>query len=114
MAASLYLWLFYGRKFYRSDRNDRIHGSYRGKSDGPDRAHRAYGSDRTPRAYRPTGPITAPTNNFMIVGGYGDNQVAYSYDGLTWTPSSSGNSLLYGCFTVAWNGALWVAGGGLG
>jgi len=48
VAAVLFYRLNRG-KFYRPDR---VYGSYRDKSDGPDRAHRAHGSDRAPRASR--------------------------------------------------------------
>lgn len=43
----------------------------------------------------------------------GTNRVIYSSNGITWTASSSGTSLFStSCATFAWNGALWVAGGG--
>ena len=39
--------------------------------------------------------------------------MGYSYDGINWTASTSGNSILNPnsgiCFAVAWNGTLWVA-----
>jgi collagen type VII alpha len=58
------------------------------------------------------GGITAPTDNFMVAGGTGTNRLAYSYDGITWTGSTSGNSIITGTpGVVAWNGSLWVAGG---
>jgi hypothetical protein len=48
-----------------------------------------------------------------VAGGQGDNQLAYSDDGITWFPSSSGSGAVFSgyCDTVAWNGSLWVAGG---
>jgi hypothetical protein len=68
----------------------------------------------------PTGPAgggggssTSLTDNFMVAGGVGTNQLAYSYDGLTWTASTSGNSVITGsCLTIAWNGSVWLAAGG--
>jgi len=68
----------------------------------------------------PTGPAgggggssTSLTDNFMVAGGVGTNQLAYSYDGLTWTASTSGNSLITnGCQAIAWSGSVWLAAGG--
>jgi hypothetical protein len=56
------------------------------------------------------------TDNFTVVGsyGYGSNQMIYSYDGLTWQPSPSGNTVFSAGGRVdclAWNGATWLAGG---
>jgi hypothetical protein len=53
------------------------------------------------------------TENFMVAGGSGTNELAYSYDGLTWTPSTSGNTAQSTpTNAVAWNGSMWVAVGG--
>ena len=48
-----------------------------------------------------------------IAGASGTNKIIYSYNGITWTVSTSGNSLFSGgtCYAVAWNGTRWVAGG---
>jgi hypothetical protein len=62
----------------------------------------------------PTGPPgpTALTETFLVAGGGYGNQVAYSYDGVTWMVSSSGNAIFTSqCYAVAWNGVIWVAGG---
>jgi len=55
---------------------------------------------------------TKKMNTFMVAGGSGNNQLAYSYDGITWIGSTSGNAVITSqCNAVAWNGRLWVAGG---
>ena len=57
-----------------------------------------------------TGPAyPLVSENFMVGVGYGSSTMAYTYDGLTWTPL--GNSVFADCSAVAWNGSLWVAGG---
>jgi hypothetical protein len=64
-------------------------------------------------------PRVAPTNIqyywnghvMYVAGGIGTNQLAYSTDGITWTASASGNSVLtIQCYAVAY-GNRWVAGG---
>ena len=57
-------------------------------------------------------------NTFMVAcgdqndAGSSNNQLAYTYDGVTWAASSSGNSVFtISCNAVAWNGSIWVAGG---
>ena len=41
-----------------------------------------------------------------------DNRLIYTSDPSgTWNASASGNTLFTGCFSVAWNGAIWVAVG---
>ena len=55
------------------------------------------------------GGITAPTDNFMVAGGGTGAVLAYSYDAATFTSVTQTN--LLGCYAVAWNGSLWVAGG---
>jgi len=48
----------------------------------------------------------------MVAGGYFPSRLAYSYDGINWTRSLTGNVVFTnGCNAVAWNGSLWVAGG---
>jgi hypothetical protein len=50
--------------------------------------------------------------SIWVAGGVGIATVAYSSDGITWTISSSGNTVFTErCNTVSWNGTLWVAGG---
>ena len=47
-----------------------------------------------------------------LIGGYGTNILAYSYDGFNWTHASSINTLnVVGISTIAWNGSMWVIGG---
>ena len=55
---------------------------------------------------------TLATDNFCVAVGYGPNYLAYSYDGLTWTPTPSSNPFVggSGIFT-RWNGSLWISGG---
>jgi hypothetical protein len=50
--------------------------------------------------------------SLWVAGGEGANRLAYSIDGNTWTPSTSGNGIFIdACITVAWNGSVWIAGG---
>ena len=46
-----------------------------------------------------------------FAGGSGTNQLIYSYDGITWTASASGNTFFTSVLSIAWNGSLWVVGG---
>jgi len=47
-----------------------------------------------------------------VVAGQGTNTLAYSNDGLTWSGSTNGNSVLSStALCVAWSGTQWVAGG---
>jgi hypothetical protein len=62
------------------------------------------------------GPASLPTAGF-VAGGYieygGTNTLAYSPDGITWTPSVSGNSIFrWNVADIATNGTMWVAVGG--
>lgn len=57
-------------------------------------------------------------NSMWVAGGYstdmleGNNTVAYSTDGMTWTVSTSGSNILIdSCKAVAYGNGLWVAGG---
>ena len=54
------------------------------------------------------------TENFCVAVGFGPNRLAYSYDGLTWTPTPTANPFIdnsnAGIFT-SWNGSLWISGG---
>jgi hypothetical protein len=56
---------------------------------------------------------TALTENFMVAAGSGANNLAFSYDGLNWYPSPSGNVIFSSgtCKALEWNGTIWVAGG---
>jgi hypothetical protein len=48
----------------------------------------------------------------MVAGGLNSgNSVAYSYDGINWQNGDLSNCLTGGCYSVGWNGSLWVAGG---
>jgi hypothetical protein len=47
-----------------------------------------------------------------VAAGDGGDSLAYSSDGISWIASSSGSNIFAnGAYAVAWNGALWVAGG---
>jgi hypothetical protein len=53
-------------------------------------------------------------NNIWVAGGMGSNQLIYSLDGITWTPSQTGNAIFTptgSCNTIVWNGLLWLAAG---
>jgi hypothetical protein len=52
------------------------------------------------------------TDNFTVAGGIGQNNLVYSYDGINWNISNSGNTLFtaVNCNIIAYNN-LWVAGG---
>jgi len=62
-------------------------------------------------------------NGYMwVAGGRGANVLANSFDGINWNESDNGNSIFTTvsgdsgitaiCTTVAWNGSMWIAGGG--
>ena len=56
-----------------------------------------------------------PEASFLfIAGGTGTNRIVYSSDsGTTWIASTSGNTLFGDRVSaIAWNGSMWVAGGG--
>lgn len=56
--------------------------------------------------------ILVSNDTMWLTGGSGTHhRMGYSMDGIVWIPSSSGNELFTLCHTIAWNGALWVAGG---
>ena len=62
------------------------------------------------------GPSSLSTAGF-VAGGYieygGTNTLAYSPDGINWTPSFSGNSIFrWNVADIATNGTMWVAVGG--
>jgi hypothetical protein len=58
------------------------------------------------------GGVIAPTDNFSVAVGTGTGKLVYSYDGKTWTNSTSAAALFTGsCVSVAWNGSIWVAVG---
>jgi hypothetical protein len=58
-------------------------------------------------------------NNMWVVGsqktpplpGLLANSLGYSYDGITWSASTNGNSLIGATLDIAWNGSMWVAVG---
>ena len=51
-------------------------------------------------------------SNRWVAVGEGTNSIAYSSDGITWYPSSNGNSILpTSGRSVAYNGTMWVAVG---
>ena len=57
----------------------------------------------------------SPPAQVWVAGGEGDNRLAYSVGGMTWTVSDSGNSIFAGgCYTVSYGNGMWVAGGGNG
>ena len=58
-------------------------------------------------------PEAVLTENFTVaVGGENSNKILYSYDGLNWKSSESGNNIFTEkCNAIAWNGSIWVAGG---
>jgi hypothetical protein len=37
--------------------------------------------------------------------------IFYSTDGINWTPSSTASTISGNCYTIAWNGSMWVAVG---
>jgi hypothetical protein len=47
-----------------------------------------------------------------VAGGSGTNSMAYSYDGISWLASATGNAVFTSsCGSVTWNGTLWIATG---
>ena len=54
----------------------------------------------------------------MVCGGQGTSQVGFSVDGgITWVPRSTGSgatAFSTACYCVAFNGLIWLAGGGTG
>ena len=52
------------------------------------------------------------TENFTVAVNVQRNRLTYSYDGITWTPSTSGTALFAQyAWALGWNGIQWVAGG---
>jgi hypothetical protein len=49
---------------------------------------------------------------WVAVGKGNSHEMAYSYDGITWTANGNPFNSGEGGFCVAWNGKIWVAGGG--
>jgi hypothetical protein len=47
----------------------------------------------------------------MLAASSGSYRIVYSYDGITWFASPSGNSMFSLGYNFAWNGSLWVACG---
>jgi hypothetical protein len=62
-------------------------------------------------------PLLTPSLDKFAVGGsnansWNANIMGYSPDGIRWLSSASGNSLFnYSCYSIAWNGSIWLAGG---
>jgi hypothetical protein len=61
----------------------------------------------------PGGAIGATTmsDNFVVAGGGGTKELAYTYDGISWYPGIDSPFTGGRCYSLAWNGSLWVAGG---
>lgn len=60
------------------------------------------------------GCCSVPAKEIVVAGGAGLNKVAYSFDGKTWYPSTTGNALfgdLGTCTAVGYNSKIWVIGG---
>jgi len=56
--------------------------------------------------------VIAWNGTMWVAGGVYTNKLGYSYDGINWKASTSGNSVFnVNCSALAWNGSLWVAGG---
>jgi hypothetical protein len=52
------------------------------------------------------------TESFIIAGDLNNNRLMYSYDGISWTPSATGNAIFITYnWDVEWNGIQWLAGG---
>ena len=47
----------------------------------------------------------------MVAVGNANNSIAYSSDGITWTPVIGSTSIFTTGFCVTWNGSLFIAGG---
>lgn len=58
----------------------------------------------------PEPPPPPPTFALTVAVGTGNCDIAYSANGLVWSPTSS-NKFEFGGLSVAYNGSLWVAGG---
>jgi hypothetical protein len=51
---------------------------------------------------------------WVACGNGSTNRLGYSYDGITWSASTNGNTIfndVSGCWGIGWNGNIWVAGG---
>jgi hypothetical protein len=57
-------------------------------------------------------PSSTPVPLFVAGGSGTTNKLAYSPDGLIWSASTNGNSIISTtAYSVAWNGSMWVAAG---
>jgi hypothetical protein len=52
--------------------------------------------------------------SLWVALGYGNTIFAYSYNGIKWSANTSYNALFTFGNWVAWNGTMWIAGGGAG
>ena len=64
----------------------------------------------------PDTPLKTMTENFMVAAGYGNADLAYSYDGLKWYVADTNNIFNTEgndgyAWSVAWSGNMWVATG---
>lgn len=56
--------------------------------------------------------IQSASQPLWVIGGNGSNRLAYSTDAITWTASTSGNSIMDNqVFDIFTNGTRWVCGG---
>lgn len=56
--------------------------------------------------------VLSSSNSLNLIGGSGETLIAFSKDGITWTPSISAAKLFAegACTALSWNGFLWVGG----
>jgi len=56
--------------------------------------------------------VFSSSNSLNLIGGSGETLIAFSKDGITWTPSISAAKIFAGgaCTALSWNGFLWVGG----
>jgi hypothetical protein len=56
--------------------------------------------------------VTATSSALTLVGASGETVIAFSKDGITWTPSTSASNAFPGaaCLAFSWNGFTWAAG----
>jgi hypothetical protein len=56
--------------------------------------------------------VTATSSALTLVGASGETVIAFSKDGITWTPSTSAANAFPGaaCLAFSWNGFTWTAG----
>ena len=56
--------------------------------------------------------VTTSSAALTLIGASGETIIAFSKDGITWTPSTSAASQFTGgaCLALSWNGYIWAAG----